>query len=63
MTFKTRSEMYRSKAIECEQKGKEAIDQSTKREWEDLAIEWHAFANFAAKETGQISIRDSPSSD
>jgi hypothetical protein len=58
MTTDDRSEMFRTKAIVCEQRGRESLDPAIKREWEELAIEWRALANFAATETGEITVTE-----
>jgi hypothetical protein len=50
--------MFRTKAIVCEQRGRESLDPAIKRQWEELAIEWHALANFAARETGEIIVTE-----
>jgi hypothetical protein len=52
MPFKTQSDMYRAKALACEERARHASDPTSKRDWEELAIEWHTMANFAAKESG-----------
>jgi hypothetical protein len=43
-----KSEEYRARALECEQCAKQATDKAIRRQWEDLAIQWHAMANQAA---------------
>ena len=50
MPFKSRTDMYRMKALACEQRAREVSDPTSKRDWEELAIEWHTMANFAARE-------------
>jgi hypothetical protein len=50
-----RSQMFRLRAIATEQRAREASDPTSKREWEDLAIEWHLQAHLAAQEGGDIS--------
>ena len=50
MPFKSRTDMYRAKALDCEQRAREASEPTSKRDWEELAIEWHTMANFAARE-------------
>ena len=49
------------KALACEQRAKDASDPTAKRDWEELAIEWHTMANFAAKATGEFTVTDSES--
>ena len=40
---------YRAKALACEKNAKEATDRAIKRQWEELAVEWHYIANQAAE--------------
>ena len=61
MAFKNRTDTYRMKALACEQRAKDASDPTARREWEELAIEWHTMANFAARATGEIPLIDSES--
>jgi hypothetical protein len=53
--------MYRMKALACEQRARDTSDPTSKRDWEELAIEWHTMANFAARATGEILLIDSES--
>jgi hypothetical protein len=48
-----RTDMYRLKAQVCEQRAIEASDPTSKRDWEELAIEWHTMASFAANVNGK----------
>jgi len=48
--------MYRLKAQVCEQRAIEASDPTSKRDWEELAIEWHTMASFAAKASGEAAL-------
>jgi hypothetical protein len=50
-----RTDMYRLKAQVCEQRAVEASDLTSKRDWEELAIEWHTMASVAAKMAGETS--------
>jgi hypothetical protein len=50
--------MYRMKALTCEHRAKATSDPTSKRDWEELAIEWHTMANFAAREAGEIPLMD-----
>ncbi len=43
-----RTDVFRLKALFCEQRAREATNQASKRDWEELAIEWHMMANLAA---------------
>jgi hypothetical protein len=47
--------MYRLKAQVCEQRAIEASDPTSKRDWEELAIEWHTMASFAARVNGKAA--------
>jgi hypothetical protein len=47
------SEKYRAKALACEKLGKDAQDHVIKREWAEIAFEWHSLASRIAKEVGQ----------
>jgi hypothetical protein len=49
------SYLYRSRAVACEQRCREISDPALKREWQDLAIQWHLMSNVAAQADGQIS--------
>ena len=53
--------MYRMKALACEQRARDTSDPTSKRDWEELAIEWHTMANFAARATCEIPLIDSES--
>jgi hypothetical protein len=44
------SNVYRSRALACEQRAKQTFaDPIVKEEWEDLAIQWHMMSNVAAQ--------------
>jgi hypothetical protein len=45
--------MYRAKALACEQQARLALDPAAKRDWEELAIEWHTIAHFATRRIGE----------
>jgi hypothetical protein len=47
------SERYRMKALACERLGREVPNKDFKTAWEEIAIEWHALANWRAKEVSQ----------
>ena len=49
---------FETRAIVCEQRGRESLDPDIKRQWEVLAIEWHSLANFAATKTGEITVTE-----
>jgi hypothetical protein len=46
------SSTYRLRALASEQRAREASDPTTKKEWEDLAIQWHLIAHVAAELRG-----------
>jgi hypothetical protein len=54
MTLKSLTDNYRIKALACEQRAIEVSDPASKRDWQELAIEWHTMANFAAKANGDL---------
>jgi hypothetical protein len=43
------SEKYRAKALDCEQRRRDATDYTIKCAWGDLAIEWHCLSSRAAQ--------------
>jgi hypothetical protein len=43
------SEKYRAKALDCEQRGRDAADYDIRCAWEDIAIEWHCLSSRAAQ--------------
>jgi hypothetical protein len=49
------SEKYHLKAVGCEKSAEHASDQTTEREWKDLAAQWHSMADQAAKMQGDAS--------
>jgi hypothetical protein len=48
-----RSGVFRLKALFSEERARESTDQASKKDWEELAIEWHMMASLAAG--GEIS--------
>ena len=46
------SSTYRLRALASEQRAREASDPEIKKEWEDLAIQWHLIAHIAAELKG-----------
>jgi hypothetical protein len=57
--MKPESRIFRLRAVQCEQRARDASDPLIKGEWEELAIEWHLLANAIGKasgETPQIDI-------
>jgi hypothetical protein len=43
------SASYRLRAITSEQRARGASDSTIKREWEELAAQWHSIANVTAQ--------------
>ena len=52
------SATYRLRALASEQRAREASDPVVKKEWEDLAIQWHLIAHIAAELRGQLPRLD-----
>jgi hypothetical protein len=48
------STTYRLRALASEQRARNAPDRGIKREWEDLALQWHLVAHVAAELRGEI---------
>jgi hypothetical protein len=46
------SSTYRLRALASEQHAREASDPAIKKEWENLAIQWHLIAHIAAELRG-----------
>jgi hypothetical protein len=44
------SDAHRARAILCEQREHEAPDTTSRREWTELAIEWHLLARASAED-------------
>jgi hypothetical protein len=51
----SRSGVFRLKALFSEERARESTDQASRRDWEELAIEWHMMANLAAGGGGESS--------
>jgi hypothetical protein len=56
MSSSNRTGMYRIKALVCEQRASESSDPTSKQDWQELAIEWHTMANFAARASGETAL-------
>jgi hypothetical protein len=54
------SSTYRSRALASEQHARDASDPAIKREWEELAIQWHLIAHVAAELRGPLPQIDTP---
>jgi hypothetical protein len=50
-----RPDLFRLKALACEQRAGESTDPTSKQDWKTLAIEWRAMANLAARMNYRIS--------
>ena len=50
--MQSRTDMYRAKALACEQRARDTSDPTLKQDWAELAIEWHTMAHFAARLNG-----------
>jgi hypothetical protein len=57
MPFKNKSDLYRAKALACEHCARETSDPTSKRDWEELAIDWHTMANFAARAEEDAALK------
>jgi hypothetical protein len=44
----SRSGVFRLKALFSEERARESTDQAARKDWEELAIEWHMMASLAA---------------
>jgi hypothetical protein len=45
----SKTEEYRTRAIACEMRAKEVTDPAMKRQFEELAMQWHYMANQTAR--------------
>jgi hypothetical protein len=52
------SSTYRLRAPASEKRAREGSDPAIKKEWEDLAIQWHLIAHVAAELRGNASKID-----
>jgi hypothetical protein len=53
-----KADEYRLKAALCERNAREATDRNIKRQWDELAIQWHYMANQAARLSSGMVDRD-----
>jgi hypothetical protein len=51
----SRSGVFRLKALFSEERARESTDETSRKDWEELAIEWHMMANLAAEGGGESS--------
>jgi len=49
----SRAGVFRLKALFSEERARESTDQTSREDWEELAIEWHMMANLAASASGE----------
>jgi hypothetical protein len=56
MPLKSRSDIFRERALACEERAKATSDPTAKADWEELAIEWHTMASFSARDTDEIPL-------
>jgi hypothetical protein len=52
------SDVFRSRAILCEQEARQSRDWTSKQDWELLAIECHMMADLATRTNGESSQID-----
>lgn len=51
------SDWHRTRALQCEKRAHEATDTIVKRDWQEVAIEWHFLATTTAdQEMSQIDL-------
>jgi hypothetical protein len=50
-----KAKMHRMRAVRCNQRASQATDPQVKRDWEELAIEWHHLASEAERSDGDDS--------
>jgi hypothetical protein len=51
--MKAESRTFRLRAVQSEQRARDASDPLIKAEWDELAIEWHLLANAIARGSGE----------
>ena len=52
ITMVSKHNDYRMQAAVCEKRAEEATDREIKRQWQEIAIQWHFMANQAARMFG-----------
>ena len=58
-----RSDVFRSKALFCEERARESSNLTSKQDWAELAMDWHTMAHLAARlmgEIAEIEVADTP---
>lgn len=58
MTLTGKAELYRWRALLAERRAREVTDPAVKRQWSELAIEWHAISSFAYELSHNNGRRD-----
>jgi hypothetical protein len=48
----TKAKLHRMRAIMCNQRASQAADLQLKRDWEELAMEWHHLASEEERKPG-----------
>jgi hypothetical protein len=51
----SRASVFRLKALFSEERARESTDQTSREDWEELAMEWHMMASLAAGASDAIS--------
>ena len=51
-----KAKLHRMRAIMCNQRASQATDPQVKRDWEELAIEWHHLASEEERTAGDDDI-------
>ena len=54
MVPKSRSDPFRDRALVCDSRAKETADAAARREWQELAMEWHALASLSSQEESEL---------
>ena len=52
-----RSDVFRLKALFCEERARESSNLTSKQDWAELAMDWHTMAHLAARLTGDIQMK------
>jgi hypothetical protein len=51
-----KAKLHRMRAVMCDQHASQATDPQVKRDWEELAMEWHHLASEEERTTGDDDI-------
>ena len=52
-----RLDVFRAKALFCEERAREASNLTSKQDWAELAMDWHTMAHLAARLTGEFQMK------